>query len=65
MEVHRQYKLRIKRENDNPPKKVVETKNIIETKRIVETKKKSETSPKKLPERNNDESPTKRTPKIL
>jgi hypothetical protein len=65
MEVHRQYNLRRKKENDNPPKKVVETKKATETKRIVETKKTSETSPKKVPKRNNVESPAKRTPKIL
>jgi hypothetical protein len=41
MEVHRQYNLRTKKENDNPPKKVVETKKATKTKRIVETKKTS------------------------
>jgi hypothetical protein len=45
--------------NENPPKKVVETKKAIETKRIIETKKTSETSPKKVPEKNNVESPAK------
>jgi hypothetical protein len=65
MEVHRQYNLRSKKENDNPPKKVVETKKATETREIVETKKTSETSPKKVPERNNVESPAKRNPKIL
>jgi hypothetical protein len=45
--------------NDNPPKKVVETKKATETKRIIETKKTSETSPKKVHERNNVESPAK------
>jgi hypothetical protein len=65
MEVHRQYNLRRKKENENPPKKVAETKKATETKRIVETKKTSKTSPKKVPERNNVESPAKRTPKIL
>jgi hypothetical protein len=65
MEVHRQYNLRRKRENDNPPKKVVETKKATETKRIVETKKTSENSPKKVPERNNVESPAQKTPEIL
>jgi len=57
-----QYNLRSKKANDNSPKKVVETKKVTETKRIVETKKTSETPPKKVPERNNVESPTKRTP---
>jgi hypothetical protein len=49
MEVHRQYNLRSKKSNDNPPKKAAKTKKDTETKRIVETKKTSESSPKKVP----------------
>jgi hypothetical protein len=30
MEVHRQYNLRRKKENENPPKKVIETKKATE-----------------------------------
>jgi ribonuclease HI len=65
MEVHRQYNLRSKRENDNPPKKTVETKKGNETKKIVETKKTSENPPKKILERNNVESSTPKSPEIL
>jgi hypothetical protein len=65
MEVHRQYNLRSKKENDNPPKKVVETKKATETKKTVEIKKTSETSPNKVPERNNTEPPAKRNSQIL
>jgi hypothetical protein len=53
MEVHRQYNLRRKKENENSPKKA------------VETKKASENPPKKVPGRNNVESPTQKTPEIL
>jgi L-rhamnose mutarotase len=59
MEVHRQYNLRSKKMNENPPKKATETK------KIVETKKTSESSTKKVPERSNVESPAKRNPTIL
>ena len=65
MEVHKQYNLRSKRANDNPPKKAIETKKATETKKIVKTKKTSKTSPKKVPKRNNVESPAKRNPEIL
>jgi hypothetical protein len=64
MEVHRQYNLRRKKANDNPPKKAAETKKATKED-TVEIKKTSETSPNKVPERNNVESPAKRTPKIL
>jgi hypothetical protein len=59
MEVHRQYNLRSKKANDNPPKKTVETK------KVVETKKTSENPPKKILERNNVEASTPKSPKIL
>jgi hypothetical protein len=36
MEVHRQYNLRNKKMNDNPPKKATETKKIVETKKTSE-----------------------------
>jgi hypothetical protein len=65
MEVHKQYNLRSKRENDNPPKKTAETKKGNETKKIAETKRTSENPPKKLLERNNVESSTPRSPKII
>jgi ribonuclease HI len=59
MEVHRQYNLRSKKTDENPPKKVTETK------KTVETKKTSEPSTKKIPEKGNVEPPTKRNPTIL
>jgi len=59
MEVHKKYNLRSKKTNENPPKKV------IETKKIVETKKTSEPSTRKIPEKGNVESLAKRNPTIL
>jgi hypothetical protein len=59
MEVHRQYNLRRKKTNENPPKKVTETK------KIVETNKTSGPSTKKIPEKGNVESLAKRNPTIL
>jgi hypothetical protein len=53
MEVHRQYNLRSKKENENSLKKA------------AETKKTSENPPKKVPGRNNVESPVQKTPEIL
>jgi ribonuclease HI len=53
MEVHRQYNLRSKKENENSLKKA------------AKTKKTSENPPKKVPRRNNAESPAQKTPKIL
>jgi hypothetical protein len=64
MEVHKQYNLRIKKTNDNPTNKVVETKKAIETKKTTEAKKTSDTSLKKFPEKNNVESYAKRNPEI-
>jgi hypothetical protein len=49
MEVHRQYNLRSKKSNDNPTKKAFETKKTFDT------------TPKKVPEKKNSETPTKRT----
>jgi hypothetical protein len=65
MEVHEQYKLRSKRENDNPPNKTAETKKGNETKKIVETKKTLENPPKKILERNNVEYSTPKSIEFL
>jgi hypothetical protein len=46
--------LRSKKSNDNP------TKKVVETKKDVEAKKTSDTPPKKVPENNNLETPAKR-----
>ena len=59
MEVHRQYNLRSKKTDENPPKKVTEMKKTIETKKVLEP------STKKILEKGNDETPTKRNPTIL
>jgi hypothetical protein len=59
MEVHRNYNLRSRKENDNPPKK------IVETKKVVETKKTSKNPPKKILERIIVEASTPKSPKII
>jgi hypothetical protein len=56
VEVHRQYNLRSKKTNDNP------TKKVVESKKVVEAKKTSYTTPKKVPEMKNSETLPKRTP---
>jgi hypothetical protein len=48
--------LRIKKTNDTPTKKVVETKKYSETKKTLDV------APKKSPEKNKSEIPTKRNP---
>jgi hypothetical protein len=53
MEVHRKYNLRSKNYNDN------------QTKKSSETKKPSDTLAKKVPEKKNSETPTKRTPNSI
>jgi hypothetical protein len=59
MEVHRNYNLRSRKENDNPPKMSAETKKVVETKKI------SENPPKKILERIIVEASTPKSPKIL
>jgi hypothetical protein len=65
MVVHIQYNLRSNKTNDNPPKKAVETNNPTEMKKRTEAKKTLDASLKKVPEKNNVESPAKRNSEIL